>query len=102
MPLRILEKGRYDEPAIICDHCGKPIARADDGNYHWRFDGRSDYPGAPMYFTHKACCRAFETQNPGPWGAMGLDCLLVYLSNVLDLDWEAAKLKVQVLDSIGP
>ena len=42
-----------------------------------------------------------QQANPAPWGAMGLDCLFVYLSNGLKLDWEAAKRKAEILDSIG-
>jgi hypothetical protein len=73
----------------------------------WRFDRRGDYPGAAVYFTHKRCCRAFEQANPGPWGAMGLDSLFVYLSNSLNLDWEAAKRRAEFLDfdevtALGP
>jgi hypothetical protein len=101
MPLRIVEDGAYFKPVIVCDQCGEAIAQASDGNYQWRFDGRGDYPGAAVYFTHKKCCHAFEVANPGPWGAMELDCLFVYLSNNLQLDWEAAKRRVELLDSLG-
>ena len=101
MPLRIVEDGRYNKPTIVCDHCGEAITDVNDGNYQWRFDGRGDYPGAAVYFTHKRCCHAFEQANPAPWGAMALDCLFVYLSNSLKLDWEAAKKRAGLLDSIG-
>ena len=101
MPLRIVEDGRYEKPTIVCDHCGEAITDVGDGNYQWRFDGRGDYPGAAVYFTHKRCCHAFEKANPGPWGAMALDCLFVYLSNNLKLDWEAARRRAESLDSIG-
>ncbi|MFI5458771.1 MAG: hypothetical protein ACHRXM_25365 [Isosphaerales bacterium] len=100
MPLRVVEGGKYEKPILVCDHCGKVIATASDGNYQWRFDGRGDYPGAAVHFTHKKCCHAFEQANPGPWGAMELDCLFVYLSNSLNLDWEAAQTRARILDSI--
>ncbi len=98
MPLRIVADGNFDWPVIVCDHCGEVIADVEDGNYHWRFDSRGDYPGAPVYYTHKRCCFAFEKINPGPWGAMTLDCLLVYLSNSLNLDWEVAKRRAGLID----
>ena len=100
MPLRIVVDGEYDTPTIVCDHCGEVIADVDDGNYQWRFDGRGDYPGAAVYFTHKRCCYAFEKANPGSWGAMTLDCLFVYLSNSVKLDWEAARRRAGFPDSL--
>jgi hypothetical protein len=100
MPLRVIQVGNYDQPLIVCDHCGEAIADVDDGNYQWRFDGRGDYPGAAVYFTHKKCCYPFEKANPGFWGAMTLDCLFVYLSNRLNLDLEAARTRAEYLDRI--
>jgi hypothetical protein len=99
MPLRVVPGGECDKPIIVCDHCGEPIADVDDGNYHWRFDGRGDYPGAAVYFTHKKCCYAFERTNPGSWGALTLIHLFAFLGNGLELDWEAAQFKAELLDS---
>jgi hypothetical protein len=96
MPLRMIANGNYDQPIIVCDHCGEHIADVDDGNYQWRYDGHGDYPGAAIYFTHKKCCRAFEMANPGEWGALVLDVLFVYLANGLDLNWEAATARAEI------
>ena len=101
MPLRIVEDGRYEKPTIVCDQCGEAITDVNDARYQWRFDDRGDYPDAAVYFTHKRCCHAFEEANPGPWGAMELECLFVYLSNSLKLDWEAAKGRAGLPDCIG-
>ena len=65
MPLRITEvDASYTKPVSVCDHCGEEITTAADGNYHWRFGVRGDYPGAPVYFTHKRCCAAFRENEP--------------------------------------
>jgi hypothetical protein len=98
MPLRIVEEGRYEKPLILCDQCGERIARAIDGYYLWRYDSRSDFPGFAVYFTHQACEEAFEDANDGDWGMVALDCLFVYLSNNLDLDWQTANRKAWRLD----
>ena len=98
MPLRIVKEGQIDKPVIVCDQCGGAITDARDGNYHWRSD---DAPvgGAEVRFTHKNCCDAFDQLNPD-CGAEELDCLLVYLANNLKLDWEAAKRRAALLNSI--
>ena len=80
MPLRIVEDGRYNKPTIVCDQCGEAITDVNDAHDQWRSDGRGDYPGAVVYFTHKRCCHSFEQANPGPWGEGESDCLFVYLS----------------------
>jgi hypothetical protein len=98
MPLRITElDGKYTKPVIVCDHCGEEITTVADGNYHWRFGARGDYPGAPVYFTHKRCCHGFEQTNPSPWLAMELETLFVFLAYGLKLDWEAAKKRTALL-----
>jgi hypothetical protein len=103
MPLRIteIENGKFTKPVIVCDHCGEEITTATDGNYHWRFGQRGDYPGAPVYFTHKKCCSAFENVNPSDWLAMDLECLFVYLAYGLKLDWNAAIRHTELLEGLG-
>ena len=93
MPLHIVDAdgGKYNNPVVLCDHCGAEIASATNGIYQWRFDALSDYPGAPVYFAHKKCCDAFRQANPGTWGAIDLQLLLLYLANGLKLDWKAAR-----------
>ncbi len=102
MPLRIIElDGNYSKPVIVCGHCGEGITMVADGNYLWRFGARGDYPGAPVYFTHKTCCDAFEQMNRGPWLAMELETLFVFLSYGLKLDWEAAKRRTALQVGLG-
>jgi hypothetical protein len=98
MPLRIIEvDGKYSKPVIVCDHCGEEITTVADGNYHWRFGARGDYPGAPVYFTHKRCCDPFERTNPSQWLAMELETLFVFLAYGLKLDWDGAKKRTALL-----
>jgi len=102
MPLIIVQKGKYESPTIVCDHCGKAITDVRDGNYQFRFNpGGKIADGGKVYFTHKNCCHSFEQMNPGGWGACELDSLFVYLANSLKLDWKKARERVALLDSIG-
>jgi len=39
-----------------------------------------------MVFTHKQCCHAFEHTHEGPWMAIDLEWLLVFLKNNLKVD----------------
>lgn len=102
MPLVIKAEGDLSKPVIICDHCRKEISEARHGNYQWRMSESGEGIEGQVYFTHKSCCHAFEEANPGPlWGAMELDCLLVYLSNNLKVNWDKAKAKAALLGLIG-
>jgi len=102
MPMVIRPEGQLDVPVILCDHCGKEIADAREGNYQWKMlpDGRS--ADRQLFFTHKRCCHAFEQANRGDfhWAAMELQCLPIYLGNNLKLDWESAKKKADMLASL--
>jgi hypothetical protein len=100
MRLRIVQHDNRDRPMVVCDHCGEAIADVWEGNCQWRYDVPGDYPGSAVYFTHKKCCLAFEKANPGEWGAMQLDFLLVYPSNGLNLNWEASRIRAELLDRI--
>ena len=35
MPLKVIDYGPGERPAIFCDACGREITHAADGNYHW-------------------------------------------------------------------
>jgi hypothetical protein len=102
MPLVIKAEGDLSKPVIICDHCGQEITEASQGNYQWKMSKLGKGVEGVVFFTHKSCCHAFEALNPAPcWGAMELDCLLVYLANNLKVNWEKARKKAARLDSIG-
>jgi len=45
-----------------------------------------DGAAVPMVFTHKQCCHAFEHTHEGPWMAIDLEWLLVFLKNNLKVD----------------
>jgi hypothetical protein len=92
MPLIV--DGENCLPVVVCDYCLRPIPKADDGNYQWRMAyNDTDFDGSRIYFTHKACCHAFEQSHPpaSDWGAMGLDVLPIYLGDSLALNWKAAR-----------
>ena len=72
-------------------HMSEALRLASLTLFAMRFGARGDYPGAPVYFTHKRCCDAFEKTNSSPWLAMELEPLFVFLAYGLKLDWEAAK-----------
>jgi hypothetical protein len=96
MPLVIIERGRLSVPAIICDHCGKEIKTAADGNYHWRPRTSKQGERSAVFFTHKACCHAFDRSHPsGGADAMGLDDLLAFLAN--NLSWDSASAMVRAM-----
>ena len=87
MPLALSHEQNMDRPIVICDHCGQEIRCAAEGNYQWL---DSDRP-ARLYFTHKACCHAFEKRHGGSWYAMELNWLPAYLVNNLEIDWPASQ-----------
>ena len=92
MPLAI----RYEQgfvPIVLCDQCGKEITSAADGNYQWLWE---DLPSR-IYFTHKACCYAFEKRHGGRWCAGELRVLPVYLVNNLGIDWKKANVLADYL-----
>jgi hypothetical protein len=105
--LCIVERGGRSVPCIACDQCGEVIETATDGNYEWAFDGPGKDQRAVMYFTHKKCCRDFESTNPDRlWLATELQLLPIYLANNLKWDCkQAAALAVfmdQFSNGIGP
>jgi hypothetical protein len=102
VPLRIVPNGQRDVPTIVCDHCGRAITNVKDGNYQFRLgEGEKRGEGSLVYFTHKACCHAFDRMHPAGGADAGeLDSLFVYLANNLKLDWEEARARAALLDSI--
>jgi hypothetical protein len=97
MPLLIQYTGPYAAPTVVCDHCGTPITDAKDGNYQWSHEVLGEGVTAPMLFTHKACCRAFEQARGGSWGAIGLECLPFYLAHNLHVTWRTARTYAQLM-----
>ena len=86
-------------PTVYCDWCGEEITEAAEGNYEWPLwtDEVEE-----IYYTHKRCCWAFEQATPHVlWGAIGLECLPVYLGNGLNVNWKAAKQTAQLMGTIG-
>ena len=88
MPLAIRCEGPLFVPIVVCDYCCKEITKAAEGNYQWL---REDERPARIYFTHKACCRAFEKRQGGRWLWAELRLLPVYLVNNLEINWKQAK-----------
>lgn len=102
MPIVIRHSGQFDVIQVVCDHCGEVIADARDGNYQWKSAGGALPEGGHLYFTHKACCHAFEEANRGDflWAAMELQCLPIFLENNLKLDREAALRTVRAVSEL--
>jgi hypothetical protein len=98
MPLIMNCDGQRACPNVFCDACGKQIKEASDGNAQWVMGDEGK--GCTVYFTHKACCHAFDTANPG-LGAQELSHFLVFLANNLRVDWDKAKAGASLIASIG-
>ena len=107
MPIEFYEEDGRSGPIVICDHCGKRITEALNGNALWMQHGKS-HKGVEVrriWFTHKACNHAFEASHPTDEyeirGAIGLDMFVLYLMDNVCLDLKSAKKTAAVLDSIG-
>jgi hypothetical protein len=88
MPLQIRYVDDLACPTVICDHCGEAIQKASLGNFQWDSDAREP----ALVFTHKHCYAAFEAAHPHvDWGALGLECLPVYLACNLKINQKRAK-----------
>jgi hypothetical protein len=81
---------------VVCDHCGRQIASAAEGNCLWR----PDDPRAR--FVHKDCSDAFEEANGGrsAWCWMMLACFPVYLGDNLRLGWKRAREAAKTLERL--
>jgi hypothetical protein len=90
-------------PQVFCDQCWQRITRARDGIYAWvvERDGRLQV-ACEVFFVHKKCRAEWEQSigvgtEPGLIvGAVGLECLPVYLAGNLQLDWRQARKKARV------
>jgi len=80
------------KPVIFCDHCGKQITDAKDGNYEWLVDDSGPIDGK-IFFTHKDCCYAFEEANGGRgyWYCDELLLFPLFVANNLDADMKEAR-----------
>ena len=87
MPLAVRFQDELFMPVVVCDYCGKDIETANDGNCQWL---GTDGP-CRLYFTHKACCRAFEHRHGGHWCWMELAALPAYLVTNLGISWRESK-----------
>ena len=98
MPIVIEFTGRYAAPKILCDHCGKMITTAEDGNYQWsNAAGTEEGQTTALFFTHKACCDAFEHTRGDSytWSAIDLECLPYFLAENLQVSWQEARSKAR-------
>jgi hypothetical protein len=100
MPLIIENQRGRDCPVVVCDHCGRQIEDAKEGNYQWQHEGDN---AGKIFFTHKACCWAFESKSGERefWLSMELTCLPIYLGNNLNLDWRKARSTAELLGSLS-
>jgi hypothetical protein len=84
-------EGRPAGPVVVCDHCGRTISRAGEGNYRWKIPPAGEGPPKLAYFTHKVCDLEFEKAHPEPpWGVADLEGLPLLLADCLAVEWEAA------------
>lgn len=86
MSIRMVDRGQQELPVVVCDHCGKPIRDARQGNSHWRYDAAGELTGDGMFFTHKQCCTAYEAALPRGVQAMSLDHWVYWLAKELKVD----------------
>lgn len=84
----VVDQGRY-APQAFCDHCGKRIERAEDGNYEWKGQLSSGDAG-DLYLVHKACSYAFKQATGDSHQAADLTLLPIRLGNNLEIDWDEA------------
>lgn len=91
MPLTILHKDGQSQPTIICDECGEPIVRHQDGCY--AFADGADGATVPLMFFHLgarlSCLDRYERRNGASLGWMHIEVLFPYLLNNLEMSDEA-------------
>lgn len=107
MPIEIQLLEGIAAPMCVCDHCGKPITDATDGNVLWAdqsIDKKRSAVG-PIKLTHKKCNRAFERANPLPpsqsRSSYGLEVFLAYLLDNTKFNTTKAHQNAKFLASIG-
>jgi hypothetical protein len=104
--IRIVQHDREGARTVVfCDHCRRPIERAEDGNYEWSDEDapflEGDEPvtwtdSGPMFTVHKDCTPEFEEIQRRAYGREFMSCselkaLPVFLANNLDLEWSDAE-----------
>ena len=83
MPLKVVfDKGEWC-PVVVCDHCGERITDARQGNYQWQHDGET------VVFTHKKCCRDYESAHGGRQAWLWAD--ITWLPRYLAVNLKNAK-----------
>jgi len=106
MPIQIAFERSTAGPVVICDHCGKRIDTANNGNALFleeHCNGQSRIIG-PIVFTHKVCNGDFETAHKPAkdqiWAFNDLDVFLVYLTRNLKVDFPNATRRADLLSNI--
>lgn len=102
MPLTIHtnERTGKDQVVIFCDHCGKPIKDAKDGNFMFQSDSDANSNREPLFYTHKHCCQPFERARKGKnWGAHDLDLLPIFLIGALKVNYRNARFRAGLITS---
>lgn len=81
-------------PIIICDFCKEEISDAKNGNAQW-MSGESGTVADDnrLFFTHKQCCRAFESTRGGRslWMWESLSKAVFQLAMNLNLNLKGCK-----------
>lgn len=110
MPIKIVREEDRDYVHVFCDWCDKRIERAAQGNYQWvMWENGRVADRADIFYTHKWCCWSFEKHNGGRgpesvrhFGAVGLECLPIYLSGNLELNWVDAMRSSRFMAGFDP
>lgn len=84
----VVDRGRH-APQAFCDHCGKRIEKAKDGNYEWKGQISSG-DASDLYLIHKACSYAFKQVTGDSLQTAELTLLPIRLGNNLEIDWDEA------------
>jgi hypothetical protein len=100
MPLKVIDYGPGERPAIFCDACGKEITRAADGNYHWHSQVDGADPQA-VYYSHKSeCCDVVDLQFKTTC-CMELDHFLLCFVKNMQWDQKKAESTQRLMDTTG-
>src|SRR5436309_1489694 len=97
-----LDHGRA-KPVVVCDYCGEQIDDARTGNYQWSVGDRGELADdAPVVFTHRSCCQAFESAHGGRrrWAWAPLSCLPTFLAANLRLTLDDSRQRALEMSSL--
>lgn len=94
------DKGQH-APQVFCDHCGKRIETAEDGNYEWRGEQLAPGETSDLYLVHKACSYAFEETSGDPHRTAELTLLPIRLGNNLEIDWSEANEQAERMSGLS-